>query len=125
MTVVEFPTKGRVLKRLGLDFADRMASLDAEIRRIDAGMAALRLAKSALLAEYRKEATRAARSLSVALLSASLVLLSPCGEGLNQPGCGLALFVAQTADLIGQGPCAGVVNRAPEQIAGADPQRRG
>jgi hypothetical protein len=57
-----FPTRRRVLERLGLDHADRRAAVDAELRRVECSIATLLKVKAALLAEYKKEMRREAQS---------------------------------------------------------------
>jgi hypothetical protein len=56
--LVKFPTRPRVLGRLGIAGSSRLTALDAEIRRIDHAVATLRKARTALLVEYRKELRR-------------------------------------------------------------------
>jgi hypothetical protein len=56
--LVKFPVKQRVLNRLGLDFDDRQAFLDAEIRRIDKALAVLRRRRVLVLNAYRRELDR-------------------------------------------------------------------
>ena len=57
-----FPTRRRVLERLGLDHADRRAAVDAELRRVEHSISTLLKVKAALLAEYKKELRREPRS---------------------------------------------------------------
>jgi hypothetical protein len=59
--LVHFPTRRRALARLGLDSSDKRAAIDAEIRRIDNSIDALRKVKAGLLAAYRKEMCRELR----------------------------------------------------------------
>jgi hypothetical protein len=61
--LVKFPTRRYVLERLGLDFDDRQAAIDAEIRRVDNTIRVLKEKRAALLVEYRKEIRRTWRAL--------------------------------------------------------------
>ena len=56
--LARFPTRPRVLSRLGLSSGDRQTALDAEMRRVEAAIAALKKRKAILLAEYRTEIRR-------------------------------------------------------------------
>ena len=56
--LVKFPVKQRVLNRLGLDFDDRQAFLDAEIHRIDKALAVLRRRRVLVLNAYHREIDR-------------------------------------------------------------------
>jgi len=57
MALVNFPVRQRVLQRLGLAGRDERTALDAELRKIDASIAALQAAKAGLLAAYHQALT--------------------------------------------------------------------
>jgi hypothetical protein len=56
--LVKFPVKQRVLYRLGLDSGDRQAFLDAEWRRIDKAIAALKRRRVLVFNAYKREIDR-------------------------------------------------------------------
>jgi hypothetical protein len=56
--VVKFPVKQRVLHRLGLDFDDRQAFLDAEIRRNGRAMAVSSRKRTLLMNAHNREIDR-------------------------------------------------------------------
>jgi hypothetical protein len=56
--LVKFPVKQRVLYQLGMDFDDRQAFLDAEIRRIDKALAVLKRRRVLVLNAYHREIDR-------------------------------------------------------------------
>jgi hypothetical protein len=58
MAVVDFPIRLRVLHKMGLDFEDRQAVLDAEIRKTDRALAVLRRKRTLLLNAYAREIQR-------------------------------------------------------------------
>lgn len=125
MSVVGFPTRRRALQRLGLDFNDRRAVIDAEMRRIDAAMAVLREVKAGLLAEYKKEIQKGVAIISAACLSVALSLVSPCTESVNQPDCGLSLFFRQPMDSLGERPNTVLIEWRTPEIARFDAERKG
>lgn len=55
MKIVKFPVRQRAFQRLGVSGRDLRTSIDTELRKIDASIAALRAVRASLLVEYRQE----------------------------------------------------------------------
>lgn len=114
MTLVDFPAKLRVKQRLGLLPGDSAAKLDAEIRRIDAAIAALRTAKAELLVQYREKLRKAEKVGLLVIFGALIVGHRICDQGFQQLHRELAPLCGQNGQPLRETPDALIVARRAE-----------
>lgn len=120
-----FPTKRRVLHRLGLDYPDRRAAIDAELRRVEQSIATLQKVKAALLVEYKRELRRTIEICCVflwlAIAVAAIVLpVSVFGngyQGIDQACCRIALDGRELFDPLGERPYMVLIEGRSEEVA--------